>query len=45
MRAGTIVKVISKCSFGVIVWTKITTKNSALESKKWSNQKDKGTLF
>ena len=35
-------QLISKCPFGVIVWTKIPTiflRNSALASKKRSNQK------
>ena len=39
-------QLISKCPFGVIVWTKILTKNltiSTLESEKWSNQQNKGT--
>ena len=26
---------ISKCPFGVIIWTKLPTKISALKSKKW----------
>ena len=37
-------QLISKRPFGVIVWTKIPTKNltnSALESEKWSNYKIK----
>jgi hypothetical protein len=39
-------QLISKRPFGVIVWTKIQTKNltnSALESEKWSNYIDKST--
>ena len=41
-------QLISKCPFGVILWTKIPTKNltnSAKEPKKWWNQKNKGTFF
>ena len=41
-------QLISKCPFGVIVWTKIPTKkltNSALESEKWLNQQNKGTFL
>ena len=37
-------QLISKCPFGVIVWTKIPTKKltiSALEFEKWSNHKIK----
>ena len=40
-------QLISKCPFGVIVWTKKPTKNltiSALEFEKWSNHKIKSTL-
>ena len=42
-------QLISKCPFGVIVWTKITNEFfstiSALASKKRSNQENKGTLY
>ena len=41
-------QLISKCLFGVIVWTKKPTKNltiSALEFKKWWNQQNKGTFL
>ena len=42
-------QLISKCLFGVIVWTKknseIFSRISALASKERSNQKNKGTLL
>ena len=42
-------QLISKCLFGVIVWTKknneLFSRISALASKKRSNQKNKGTLL
>jgi hypothetical protein len=41
-------QLISKCPFGVIVWTKIPTKNminSALEFEKWSNHKIKALFI
>ena len=34
-------QLISKCSFGVMVWTKMPKKNSDLEFEKWSNHKIK----
>ena len=42
-------QLISKCPFGVIIWTQNTneifSRISALASKKMSNQKNKGTLY
>jgi hypothetical protein len=38
-------QLISKCLFGVIVWTKKPTRMSALASKKSSIKKNKGSLL
>ena len=42
-------QIISKCLFGVIIWTKknneIFSRISALASKERSNQKNEGTLL
>ena len=49
-QATTKGQLISKCPFGVIVWTKIATKkdwqiSAYLTPKEWSNKKNKGTLL